>query len=581
MALKLRRGPNADRLSIVFEEGELVYVTDTKQLYMGDGTTVGGNVVSGINSVLDDLSPQLGGPLDLNSYDITGQGNLNIRGLITSDFKGSFFGDDSAMLIDGINSKLVFDNNTFEDFPDVDYTTVLAPGDVLRYNSSTQKWENNQITLGSLVDVTYSPSLVEGDILVWDGGSWQTTSGAAGAPQPIAVTGNFKGSVFSDDSTVLVDAVNNRLNLINNSVDDFGDTFFPTPISNGEILRYNAILQSWTNSPPLINTDVVFVDQLTAISGFTGSVYADDSTLLVDATLGKVNISNNGIEELLNVSTNPPTQDDLLQWDGVNWTPVSFGLDDLNDVSTIPATGDVLTWDGGQWIAQGPYDNYLGTISADVQGSIVGVDSTILLDANTKELYIDQINVDGNGIVFKSEVDGTTLVFNVGRKAPAVWAGERENTTTVLANDGNANALFLAGYTDQNGKKVSAVINYYDDLITFGHHPNGFVPGSGPFEPAAAQLVTISSTVGASPKLGIGTKTPSQELDVVGNATVAGFMQVGRYADGTARDAAITAPGEGMIVFNQATQKFQGYVSDTGLAGGGLSNSIAGWVDLY
>ncbi len=46
--------------------------------------------------------------------------------------------------------------------------------------------------------------------------------------------------------------------------------------------------------------------------------------------------------------------------------------------------------------------------------------------------------------------------------------------------------------------------------------------------------------------------------------------------------AAITAitPTEGMIVFNSDTQKFRGYVSDTGLAGGGPSNATPGWVDL-
>jgi hypothetical protein len=35
-----------------------------------------------------------------------------------------------------------------------------------------------------------------------------------------------------------------------------------------------------------------------------------------------------------------------------------------------------------------------------------------------------------------------------------------------------------------------------------------------------------------------------------------------------------------MILFNTQTQKFQGYVDDTGLAGGGASNSTPGWVDL-
>lgn len=47
MALLLRRGLEADRLSFTPEEGELIYVTDTKQIYVGDGVTPGGNLLTG------------------------------------------------------------------------------------------------------------------------------------------------------------------------------------------------------------------------------------------------------------------------------------------------------------------------------------------------------------------------------------------------------------------------------------------------------------------------------------------------------------------------------------------------------
>lgn len=47
MALLLRRGLEADRLSIIPEEGELIYVTDTKLIYVGDGVTAGGILIAG------------------------------------------------------------------------------------------------------------------------------------------------------------------------------------------------------------------------------------------------------------------------------------------------------------------------------------------------------------------------------------------------------------------------------------------------------------------------------------------------------------------------------------------------------
>ncbi len=54
MALKLRQGLAADRTSITPATGELIYTTDTKFVYVGDGSTPGGNLISG--AVATDLN---------------------------------------------------------------------------------------------------------------------------------------------------------------------------------------------------------------------------------------------------------------------------------------------------------------------------------------------------------------------------------------------------------------------------------------------------------------------------------------------------------------------------------------------
>ena len=46
MALKIRRGLEADRSGITPAEGELIYTTDEKKIYVGDGTTAGGILVN-------------------------------------------------------------------------------------------------------------------------------------------------------------------------------------------------------------------------------------------------------------------------------------------------------------------------------------------------------------------------------------------------------------------------------------------------------------------------------------------------------------------------------------------------------
>tara|TARA_R110000824_G_scaffold260336_4_gene448987 strand:+ start:17610 stop:19241 length:1632 start_codon:yes stop_codon:yes gene_type:complete len=45
LRLLVRRGTNYDRLQITLDSGEIGYTTDTKRLFIGDGTTVGGNLI--------------------------------------------------------------------------------------------------------------------------------------------------------------------------------------------------------------------------------------------------------------------------------------------------------------------------------------------------------------------------------------------------------------------------------------------------------------------------------------------------------------------------------------------------------
>ena len=47
MALQIRRGTNAERLTITPESGEPIWTTDTKELYVGDGSTAGGINIGG------------------------------------------------------------------------------------------------------------------------------------------------------------------------------------------------------------------------------------------------------------------------------------------------------------------------------------------------------------------------------------------------------------------------------------------------------------------------------------------------------------------------------------------------------
>ena len=65
MPLRIRRGTNQDRTGFTPLEGELIYTTDTKRVYVGDGVTEGGVQITS-NVVFNNLETDL----DLNNFDI-------------------------------------------------------------------------------------------------------------------------------------------------------------------------------------------------------------------------------------------------------------------------------------------------------------------------------------------------------------------------------------------------------------------------------------------------------------------------------------------------------------------------------
>jgi hypothetical protein len=117
MPLQIRRGTEVERENMAqpLAQGELLYTTDNRILYVGDGTTLGGvqitgyrdedaqdaaaaiftnGIHSGINFVYNDLSNRIDATVDLSNYTGT---------LKADSFKGSVVGDDSTILVDALS----------------------------------------------------------------------------------------------------------------------------------------------------------------------------------------------------------------------------------------------------------------------------------------------------------------------------------------------------------------------------------------------------------------------------------------------------------------------------------------------
>ena len=251
MALRIRRGTDAERQSITPKLGELLYVTDTGKIFVGDGTTQGGNLVS--VDLIDQSSPSLGGNLDLNSNDIVGIGNINIDGTITAT--GSINLGDGAednIIVGGvIESSLIPKSDGLYDLGDnlsswrngffeglsVDgeiSTNTLSVNDIYSsdstpiYNSSTQTFEGN--LNGSLIG-NDSTLIIDNDTSNADLNIITSNEITANSILATNIEGNFTGSLFGDDSTLILDTENRTLRIdriANDFVEFISDTELPS-----------------------------------------------------------------------------------------------------------------------------------------------------------------------------------------------------------------------------------------------------------------------------------------------------------------------------------------------------------------
>jgi hypothetical protein len=86
--IKVRRGTDAQRKTVIFDQGELAHTLDTKRLFIGDGVTIGGNVVgSKIHSIttnyytLSTINAEVNDIVNVNNkfYQLTASNYSNIN----------------------------------------------------------------------------------------------------------------------------------------------------------------------------------------------------------------------------------------------------------------------------------------------------------------------------------------------------------------------------------------------------------------------------------------------------------------------------------------------------------------------
>lgn len=303
MPLQIRRGTNAQRqiLAVPLASGELLWTTDTQQLFIGDGATLA-NALSpvvgygdeeaqdaaaaiftngthtditftyneGSNTVDADVSlSAFTQNVNMGVWSLSGSGDITTTGTITAgafrgDFKGTIAGDDSVILVDAVDSKINLDGTVKGDIiPNAQETYDIGSPtnrfrDLYLSGSSLYLGEAQIVSNGTAIDLP-AGSTVNGIPLGDPTTGSQFKIDIVGEDSALMVdtsnntfTGNFKGSYFSDFSTQLIDGATGQAtfdiaNIRALTADEIYTTDIFTPDSSALQIRSPAQFQTIAN----------------------------------------------------------------------------------------------------------------------------------------------------------------------------------------------------------------------------------------------------------------------------------------------------------------------------------------------
>ena len=340
MALRLRRGTNAERLTITPEIGELIYTTDTKKVFVGDGATAGGVPIdTGLLDLAGNSLNDLGDVATTAPTDTQvlawndANSNWEPADAATPDLSTSVISDLSDVGIGVINDgQVLVWNDTASQFQPGDVlglTTELsdltdvadqAPNDtqVLAWNATSLNWEPTDAATPDLTSAVISDlgnvaiSVINsGQILVWDGANF--VPGDAGGDVVSDTTpelgGNLDAGGFNITNANAIGAISiNATNFTGNFIGthsgdfngDFDGNFVGSIYNEDSAIVFDAETNTLNNLVSATATE--FVGDLTGdvtgnvlgnvtggvVGDVVGSVFSDNSTLLLDGIDGNV-----------------------------------------------------------------------------------------------------------------------------------------------------------------------------------------------------------------------------------------------------------------------------------------------------
>ena len=443
MPLQIRRGTAAEKNAMIvpLADGELLWARSTGvpggQLYIGDGATLPNALTPVSGATIDDIQ-DAAAPLFTHSghsgitFAYNASGNqitatvslTDYSGVIRADaFKGSVFADDGStiggtLLVDAVAGSINLDGT-------VKGNIIPSSSLVFDIGSPTARFKDLYLSGTSLY--------LGNAVLTASGSSVNLPFGSTIGGSPIgidvgeALQGNLVGSVFGDDSTVLVDGVDNTLfgntistvllTIDNNFIIDDGVTIVSVQ-GNGlfDEPQFRMVLNSIenvTNNLDDVIDDANHVDIYTTkkdisgnsidfdggeslgaiiFKGYQSSVDADTSAVLIGSQVDPTGNSTSshlpGKFFVATVGENAIDPTNYLTFDCFG----QLGVNQENAQATLDVNGDAII---------------RGGLRADLTGSLFSDASTMIFDGTDGKLMTANINLIGE--TGNTPVDAVTV----------------------------------------------------------------------------------------------------------------------------------------------------------------------------
>jgi len=526
MSLQIRRGTDAQRQAVVFDLGEILYTTDTKKFYVGDGTTLGGNNIlatsagTGLtwNSTTQTLN--FSGTLSGYTTDNLAQGTVNLY------YTPSRAKTDIASMFTATGSSTVTGTVTATTALSISFvgtlSTINTTG-ILTYVSGTvpqvgMLLTGTGITAGTYIVSGTSPTFVlsqvptAGTNIAISGAISTVTVGSATglvALEPFIVTGSGGGNLTAGTYYIInPSAGTNQITLATSLVNAQNSVAITNLVTNGSIPTTTFTAGGPDSNITFVYNPTTQTMSINSAASGIASVSADTNPSLGgNLNIGNYNISTTGTGTISikgNISTtngNFVTSTGNFNATNGSFTTATLGIGGSNIVSTAsPLTSSTFT-------ASAPIN--FGTTA----------------NPNTAYFNSSQAFAVFTGIT--SGANNSGLVSQISR-------GTLASPTAVQPGDG----IFYSqgtGYDGTNFQTVGAFGLFTDPnaAVTTGHVPGLF------------GAVTISAT---------GSQN-SMQFNSKGVLTITGAMQVGSYAGSGAYPTGV----KGMIIYDSNTNHFYGY----------------------